>query len=1042
MRQLLFIISTFTFWLPSNAQVKTIVQDVLFETEDPQSMWGVTNFQINRRAELGESFRVDEGFNTGNSLIVNIEGYRFGASIAAEAMVDIGPVVFEISGFNLGEVDVKYPMSVELTVPEDLTFNKGEEINISTDYSIKDDYALNTNYPESGRIGLDLPMQADFGLEIQACMARCTDLTIVSLDEPPILDTFTVLSATRDSYDILCLRGAGFGQACDEPMPGSGGVEITGNARNPLSGFFDLPFVETDDGIDGKSLVASGQDTYINLSLDIVGLLRRVPKFGIFAEILEGDQDIVCVPDITGANRCVNVFWTFLAMSLDIPISHTQEFSFTPEIDLELGFIEDVDYVVNERNGQSSGGRSSIVRLPLGSNARIQYPCNYDFMDIDANYLMYDNTFTNKTYDELRLDLNFSSLRFGVSIPDYVLFPELCVLGVCTPEIKFDGRTYDYPSGGGYLVGPITQNIFTVDFPAYFDSSWELDGFSSSFPVEEPFQLRPRPREMQLALAEEALCAHDSTGKADVEITGVTPPLSYEWSNGSRNERLENGHVGRHYVIVEDANGCREHGHVIIPGPDPIDINSEKSDALCYGSPTGAIDLSVSGGRPPYHYIWDDVPDFSAPERDEMTAGSYKVTVTDTNDCTVETSITIDEPQELDVALSNIEEPACHGFSDGKVFLQVGGGTEPYAYQWSSGARQKDLFNIPSGNYNVDVTDTNGCTTSLFVPVGQPSPLEVPLTVDKAVSCYGGADGEISTNIDGGTPPYNIEWLNGNVKLSSKSPTIRRLDAGVYVLQVKDQNNCFATNSTTLEGPEEAIRVAIEEKHVTCYDGEDGEAIAEAAGGTPPYRATWTGGQTGMRASGLRAGEKIVTIRDANGCEQKQAVVLVQGEPVILDLEATDVSCANQQDGKVTAHVMGGEEPLNYTWSNGENQSQIDGLADGYYEVTVADARGCEASDGEMVLLNDQDCLHIPNAFSPNDDGINDTWVIRNIALYPGSSVVVLNRWGEKVYEAAPYLEPWDGTRNGVLLPPATYYFILELGNGEEEISGPLSIVK
>lgn len=89
-------------WLPSGAQTKTIVQDVLFETDETQSMWGVSNFQINRRDELGESFRVDESFNTGNSMIVNIEGYRFGASIAAAAMVDIGPVVFEISGFSFG----------------------------------------------------------------------------------------------------------------------------------------------------------------------------------------------------------------------------------------------------------------------------------------------------------------------------------------------------------------------------------------------------------------------------------------------------------------------------------------------------------------------------------------------------------------------------------------------------------------------------------------------------------------------------------------------------------------------------------------------------------------------------------------------------------------------------------------------------------------------------------------------------------------------------------------------------------------------------
>jgi len=84
----------------------------------------------------------------------------------------------------------------------------------------------------------------------------------------------------------------------------------------------------------------------------------------------------------------------------------------------------------------------------------------------------------------------------------------------------------------------------------------------------------------------------------------------------------------------------------------------------------------------------------------------------------------------------------------------------------------------------------------------------------------------------------------------------------------------------------------------------------------------------------------------------------------------------------------------------------------------------------------------VPNAFSPNGDGINDTWVIRYLNEYPQADVQVFNRWGQPVYHITGYTTPWDGTYKGQPLPVGTYYWIIRPGNGRRQISGSVTILR
>jgi gliding motility-associated-like protein len=83
----------------------------------------------------------------------------------------------------------------------------------------------------------------------------------------------------------------------------------------------------------------------------------------------------------------------------------------------------------------------------------------------------------------------------------------------------------------------------------------------------------------------------------------------------------------------------------------------------------------------------------------------------------------------------------------------------------------------------------------------------------------------------------------------------------------------------------------------------------------------------------------------------------------------------------------------------------------------------------------------IPNAFSPNGDGINDTWQIEYLESYPGTTVDIFNRYGQKVFSSVGYTKPWDGKYNGKVLPVGTYYYVINPKNGRSTMSGSVTII-
>jgi gliding motility-associated-like protein len=137
-----------------------------------------------------------------------------------------------------------------------------------------------------------------------------------------------------------------------------------------------------------------------------------------------------------------------------------------------------------------------------------------------------------------------------------------------------------------------------------------------------------------------------------------------------------------------------------------------------------------------------------------------------------------------------------------------------------------------------------------------------------------------------------------------------------------------------------------------------------------------------------------------------------------------------------------------YSWSPGEflsNTSLLNPVATPtettVFTLLVITPQGCTASDKMTLFVNDM-LVDITNSFTPNGDGINDTWILPNIDLYPDFDLKIYNRWGNLLYEQNGLYTPWDGNYKGESLPSETYFYVLDLGNGLDAYKGTLTIVR
>jgi gliding motility-associated-like protein len=278
-------------------------------------------------------------------------------------------------------------------------------------------------------------------------------------------------------------------------------------------------------------------------------------------------------------------------------------------------------------------------------------------------------------------------------------------------------------------------------------------------------------------------CNMGTTGSIDAIISQGVSPYTYAWNGpagfNSANEDLLNLAAGLYTLNITDANGCEYTSSINLAEPTPINYALDVTPAVCGGA-NGTINLITSGGTPIYTYSWSNGSMNQV--LNNVTPGSYSVSITDGNGCNVVANANVNDISNM-MTSGNIKNATCFNDSTGSVDLSVENGNEPLIYEWSNGAVSEDISGLMAGLYTVKVTDNMGCVQRDTFNITQPEKLQLTLsptiyTGGYNVSSFNGNDGGVTIAAVGGNQPYVYKWSNG-----SDGETVTGLTAGSYTVE-------------------------------------------------------------------------------------------------------------------------------------------------------------------------------------------------------------------------------------------------------------------
>jgi gliding motility-associated-like protein len=497
-------------------------------------------------------------------------------------------------------------------------------------------------------------------------------------------------------------------------------------------------------------------------------------------------------------------------------------------------------------------------------------------------------------------------------------------------------------------------------------------------------------------------------------------------------------------------------------------LNFASDHISCHGGSDGSIRIATLGeaSGPPYSFEWFgpegfEFEDNTTRHQYNLIAGQYTVIITDGKGCTFISSehdplnnLLLYEPEPLVVEI-DVTDATCDINSDGSARSTVTGGVGGYSYFWEGpdghvfeNDTTPDMDNMSGGNYTLWVTDSKGCVTVTEAVIDALPPFTVTPVIKTdfngyAVSCFGASDAMVELEIIGEYPAVDFQWSDG-----STTKDLVNIPAGVYHVLVHDSKNCPSEATIVLPEPDK-ITMDIFVDDVSCFGFNDGKAHLDVRGGAGRLFYNWEDGQVTPDISGLTAGNHLIRISDLNKCILDTVVRVNQPEPLQIYAEITQPYCEEVNNGSVELHPVGGTSPYMFTWNTGERTQNIYNTGIGIYQVKVEDFNNCVLIETITVDPANELCMRIPNAFTPNNDGFNDYWVIGSRVagslgeIYPWAVVEVYNRLGQLVFRSPEgYPEPWDGTLRGHKLPMEAYFYVIFLNNGKPPISGHVTIIR
>ncbi len=311
--------------------------------------------------------------------------------------------------------------------------------------------------------------------------------------------------------------------------------------------------------------------------------------------------------------------------------------------------------------------------------------------------------------------------------------------------------------------------------------------------VEGSVEIRsPDQLSIELISINDVSCRGQSDGSLEISASGGAGNYSYEWNTGDNTTSLKDLAPGTYDISISDENGCSAAATYTISQPQSLFLKYENIiDPSCDGGNDGQIEVLAAGGNSGYQYSWDNLS--TASFIDELYEGDYQLTILDEKGCDYTKTFTLEAPLPLSLVNTRALDPICFDESSGLISIEVIGGTQPYSYSWGSGQTTSTIEDIPYGEYELTVTDNNGCVIASSFQLTNPEPLSIKGIEELVMLCEGGS---VFISPEGDWDKYSWQGPSG---FSSESHRIEASLQGEYMLSVQNEDGCEVSQSFSIE---------------------------------------------------------------------------------------------------------------------------------------------------------------------------------------------------------------------------------------------------
>ncbi len=539
---------------------------------------------------------------------------------------------------------------------------------------------------------------------------------------------------------------------------------------------------------------------------------------------------------------------------------------------------------------------------------------------------------------------------------------------------------------------------------------------------------------------------------AEVEITGATglcpgedlllevPDTfqTFNWNNGIAVAQNNIDQAGMYAVAVSNADGCIAYDTVEIGVWPEADFFIQTTNETAVGAADGQAQIIYSTPIQNAVVRWEDGSTNTI--RTNLSKDmEVCATVYGDSTCVREVCAIIGQDiAPLDISVLEQYHVRCHAEHNGSIKLNITGGIPPYTLDWTGHPTWKDessLSDLPAGTYEVQVQDSDGRSLTEAFTITQPEELSLSFEIEK-MSCFNVADAQITALVTGGTRPYTYLWSNGG-----QDSLVQDLRDGNYRLEVIDAQGCVIQQNATVARTL-AITADVDWIDAACIGNASGSInINWIYGGHEPYTIYLDGVlQSSNLMTGL-AGESRheVQIVDAEGCILSDSVFINYSDSMQLSLGPDFFRRMGQQ---YTIQPQSNLELIEYTWevfADGMDwcetcaYQELEIESDGLAILHARSIEGCYASDTVKWTTAPSKNIYIPNAISPNDDGVNDYFEIFGTAA--SKEIIrlsIYNSSGAKQFEVfnLPFhstAAEWTARLKDWELPMGIYTYYVEI---------------